>query len=164
MISKNLYILGSIVAAVVIAGAGIIFFREAKESVAPGNNSSGLIVAKSAIYVSEQKSGNTISVSIARLEKPGFAVVHEDINDKAGAILGASVLLPVGETENLSPISLSRTTTDGETVYAMLHFDDGDGKFNATKDLPAIDSVSGEPITMVVQISEDALEPGAVNP
>lgn len=141
---------------------GIMFFFRGVNKPSP-EDSSGLIIGKNAIYATEQKTGNTISVSIVRLEKPGFAVVHEDNAGSVGEVLGMSGLLSAGETENPSAIELSRQTADGETVYVMLHLDNGDGVFDPASDIPALDSVSGEPIMIIVPISKDAEESGPVN-
>lgn len=155
MRAKTFLVFGVIGVIIVLIIRVAFFFR---------SDSSGLIISNSAIYVAEQTPGPSVSVSIARLEEPGFVVIHEDTAGAAGKILGASSLLPAGETKNLPPIMLFRATTDGETVYAMLHLDNGDNWFDAAKDKPALDSVSGTPVMMAVTISKDAAEPGAVNP
>lgn len=148
---------------IVIATAVFLFLPSGKEF-SPSGDSSGLIVGGNAIYVAEQAPGRSFSVAVTRWEKPGFVVIHEDANGAPGKILGVSSLLPAGETKNLSPITLSRSTRDTETVYAMLHFDNGDGSFDAKNDKPALDSVGGEPVMMVSAVSQDATEPGVVNP
>ena len=68
-----------------------------------------------------------------------------------------------GEAKNLVPIALSRTTRDGETLYAMLYIDNGDNIFDPAGDKPALDSVGGEPVMMIFTISADASTPEAVN-
>lgn len=162
MSTKTLLVIGIIIVA--IAGITFFFRGGGNEPGPAAGDSSGLIVSNNAIYVAEQVPGRSVSVSVARLEKPGFVAIHEDVAGAPGKILGISSLLPAGETENLPPITLSRPTTDGETIYAMLHFDNGDDGFDTTKDKPALDSVSGAPVMMVIAISKDATEPGAVNP
>ena len=131
---------------------------------APTGNSTGLMVGSNAIYVAEQAPARAVSIAVVQFEKPGFVVIHEDSADKPGNILGTSGILPAGETKNLAPITLSRTTKDGETLYAMLHFDDGNGVFDLAKDKPALDSVGNEPVMMIFTISADASVPDAVNP
>ena len=91
-------------------------------------------------------------------------MVHEDVNEAPGGILGVSNLITSGETKDSLPITLSRSTLDGETIYVMLHFDNGDGVFDATKDKPVVDPIANEPMMMIVVISKDATEPDAVNP
>lgn len=128
------------------------------------NKASGLIISDNAIYVTEQMPERRISVSTVQLKKPGFVVIHEDANGTPGKTLGVSHLLPAGETENPPPIVLSRLTEDTETIYAMLHIDNGDGHFDASRDQSAIDPVVGEPVMMIITISKDATFPGVVNP
>lgn len=144
--------------------AGIAFFlRGGVTQHDMGGNSSGLIVGKNAIYVAEQVPSKTILVAVVYLETPGFVVIHEDAVGSPGIILGASDLLAAGETKSSTIVSLLRMTKDGETIHAVLHLDDGNGVFDAGKDKPALDRVSGEPVMMVVTVSADADEPGAVN-
>ena len=161
MSAKTFLILGIII--VFITGA-VFFFRGNREKPDSISNSPGLIISNSAIYVTEQTPGTRVSVSIVRLEKPGFVVIHEDAADAPGKILGVSSLLPAGETENLPPITLSRATTDEVTIYVMLHFDNGDGQFDAADDRPVLDSVDGAPMMIIITVSKDAAEPGIVNP
>lgn len=126
------------------------------------SDSSGLVIGSNAIYIAEQMPGNSVEVQVARLEKPGFVVIYKDASGVPDEILGVSNFLLEGETKNLE-ITLSRETVEGETIYAMLHFDDGDQVFNAASDLPALDASSSEPVMMIVSVSEDAMEPGEVN-
>ena len=143
-------------------GAAFLFLRETQEP-GPDRDSAGFILGKNAIYVAEQAPSKTVSVVVVQFEKPGFVVIHEDINGTPGKILGASALLSKGETKNVLA-TLSRMTVDGETLYAMLHLDDGDRVFEPVEDHPAEDSIGGEPVTMIFTVSNDATEPGAVNP
>ena len=162
MNTKTLLILGVIVA--VALGAAFFFRGGSTKPSTTGGDSTGLIVGNNAIYVAEQVPSETVSVAVVRLQKPGFVAIHEDAAGAPGRILGTSGLLVAGETRNLAPIALSRMTKDGETLYAMLHLDDGDGMFDPAKDKPALDSVGGEPVMMIFTVSVDASEPGAVNP
>ncbi len=161
---------------VAIAIGATFFFRGSSTKPAPTGDSAGLIVGRNAIYVAEQSPSKTVSVAVARLEKTGFVAIYEDNAgplrrsfseaseaSKPGKILGASGILQAGDTKNLTPITLSRATADGETLYAMLHLDDGDGVFDPAKDKPALDSLGGEPVMMIFTVSMDANEPGAVN-
>lgn len=153
-----------ILAISIVVIAGIAFLSQGQVSYRRSvDDSSGLIIGTSAIYVAEQAVGRSVLVSVVRLEKPGFVVIHEDAADAPGKILGASSLLSAGETENLPPITLSRTMRDGETVYAMLHVDNGDGAFDAASDKPVPDLASGEPIMMIVTVSKNGVEPGVIN-
>lgn len=146
----------------VIAGA-VLFFRGGYEAPSPSSDSAGLAVGQNSIYVADQAPKRDVSVAVVRLQRPGFVAVHEDAAGTTGGILGVSERLPAGETQNPGPIQLSRLTQDRETLYVMLHFDDGDGVFDAVKDLPALDSVTRQPVMMIITVSTDATEPGAVS-
>ena len=151
--------------AIIIAFVGAaLFFRSSKDEADSASDSSGLVMSESAIYVAEQAPGRSVSLSLVRLEKPGFVVIHDGSAGAPGKILGVSSWLPAGEMKHLLPITLSRATRDGETIYAMLHFDNGDGKFDATNDKAVRDSVGGVSMMMIVSVSKDAAEPGIVRP
>ena len=148
------------------ATLSVVFFFNTGTDTGDKNSSedsSGLFVRNNAIYVSEQKPGETVSVSLVRLDMPGFVVVHEDNAGNPGKILGSSAVIPAGESKNPPSIQLSRELKNGETIYAMLHFDNGDGKFNSSDDKPILDKAAGEPMMMVVDVSKDAPEPGIIN-
>ncbi len=149
----------------VAASIGTAFlFPKATRAPDVAEDAAGLMVSENGIYVAEQSPSATVSVALVRFERPGFVVIHEDMSEAPGKILGVSDLVMAGETKDPRDIALSRSTVDGETIYAMLHLDDGDGVFDATKDRPILDPVAGEPTMMIVFISKDAVEPSAVNP
>ena len=141
----------------------ILFLRGGSEESGIPSDSAGLVIGTNAIYVAEQAPLKTLTVAVVRLEKPGFVVIHEDAAGAPGRILGASNALPSGETQKLAPIPLSRMTRDGETLYAMLHLDDGDLVFDALKDTPALDRVGALPVMMAVTVSAQATEPDEVS-
>ena len=150
---------------IVATGIGAMFlFLGNDDRSGSVEDSTGLIVGENAIYVAEQPPSNIVSVAIVRLQKPGFVVVHENVDEVPGKVLGVSNLISSGETKNSLSIVLSRSTLDRETIYAMLYFDNEDGIFDITKDKPVIDSVANEPMMAIVAISKDATEPGAINP
>ncbi|MEK7281070.1 MAG: hypothetical protein AAB037_01800, partial [Chloroflexota bacterium] len=142
-----------VISAAVIVGVAF-FFRGGREESGLPLDSGGFVIGANAIYVAEQAPSPTLAVVVVRLEKPGFVVVHEDAAGAPGAILGRSAVLPAGETNNPASIPLSRPTRDGETLYAMLYLDDGDGIFDATKDKPALDPVGALPVMMIVIVGE----------
>ena len=98
-----------------------------------------------------------------KLVQPGFVVIHEDNAGAPGVVLGASGLLSAGEHRAVLAISLTRAAADGETLDAMLHVDDGDGRFDQAHDPPVIDATGGGPVMMVFTVSADATEPAATN-
>ncbi len=158
--NKNALILFVIIVAVI---GGSVFFRDGYEEPDSSRDSAGFIIGTNAIYVAEQVPSETLSIAVVRLEKPGFVVIHEDVTGVPGGILGASELLMEGETNNLASIPLSRLTRDGETLYAMLHLDDGDGIFDAMNDKPALDPINALPVMMIVTVGAEVTEPGAIS-
>lgn len=146
----------------VIVGV-ITFFSTKNEKSDSPSDLAGFAVGNNSIYIAEQEPGASILVSVVRLEKPGFIVIHEDNVSEPGRILSVSNLIVAEEAKDLQLTSLSRSTIDGETLHAMLHIDNEDSTFNVEEDKPATDLTSGMPITMIFMIDKDAAKPGEIN-
>ena len=157
--NKYILIVGIIAIAI---GAIVLFIRPTQvEEDQTGSPLSGLLVGSNAIYAADQQPGDTVSISMAVLQTSGYVVIHEDKDGAPGAILGSSKVLTQGQSTDVS-ISLSRTSQDGEILYAMLHVDDGDGTFDPTQDGPVKDD-QGNIILMTFNISSTAKEPGVIS-
>lgn len=114
----------------------------------------GMRAEENMVVVMEQRPGKT-AVGMVYLAAPGYLVFHEDKGGGPGAVLGASALLPVGDTDTVK-VALSRPSKDGETLHAMLHFEKGGNTaFSATEDTP-VPSALGGPIHGWFQVSNDA--------
>ena len=118
-------------------------------------DSSALRAEENALYISEQKPGDSILVSFAILKNGGYVVIHENKNEKPGTIIRSSQHLSRGEHENLI-IRLTRPIKSGNSLYAMLHEDDGDGVFNPIKDAPIRSRISNEPLMMIFDVDDNA--------
>ncbi|MCH7759019.1 hypothetical protein IID20_01545 [Patescibacteria group bacterium] len=158
-----------IVIIVVVAAAYFIFMREPavkkdliQEPPISGstNTVEPLLIGNNAIYVSDVKPSTSVKVGFAILAGGGYVVIHEDSEGKPGAIIGNSDVLPQGENRDFD-VELTRESIDDETLYAMLHSDNGDGEFNPAED-PPINS-QGSIILMKFQVSASAEEPGAIS-
>ena len=172
---KSPYKLFIIAGVLAIAGAFILANRQRggsgrpepegrSISTTPSSSSSanGLRAGSDAIYVPDQAPSSMVTVGFVLLAHSGFVVIHEDAGGEPGAIVGASALMKAGETGNGGRITLSRESKDGEALYAMLHQDDGDGMFDAAKDLPVRDQ-SGNSIAMQFEIARDAAAPDGIS-
>ena len=150
-----------IVVLLIVIGAGLYVFMTGEpnnDSAAnePDSSSSMMRAEENAVVVTEQRPGNTVTASIVYLAAPGYVVIHEDVDGKPGAIIGASALLQAGENLNIR-VTLSRSTEDGQKLHAMLHADtDGNGSFS-TADAP-IQSRLGGPLEGWFEISATASE------
>lgn len=118
------------------------------------NGASTMMVGENALYAGDQKPGKTMKIPLVHLEKSGFVVIHEISEAKPGKILGSSALLPAIESTKV-PVALSAQLVEGKRYMAMLHADDGDGKFNAATDSPIRDP-QGNIIMMEFMVSKDA--------
>ena len=86
----------------------------------------------------DQYPGNVVYVSTVQLSAPGWVVIHADNHGQPGDIIGSAYF---DKGINPGKITLTKPMLDGSTYYAMIHSDDGDKKFNASKDLPLKNSV-----------------------
>ena len=94
-------------------------------------------------------SAGTVSIAEATIDQPGFVVVHEEGDDGFGDVIGSSGLIEAGTSSDIS-VELDRDAEDGETLYAMLHYDqngneeyDGletDGPVTGDDDSPVLDT------------------------
>lgn len=120
-----------------------------------------LLVGDNAIYVSDAMPAVSVQVGFAVLAEGGYVVMHEDSEGKPGAIIGNSDVLSQGESQDFE-VMLSRESVDGETLYAMLHSDNGDGAFNPAEDKPIKDDQENV-VLMRFQVSSDAEESGVIS-
>lgn len=112
------------------------------------------------IYVPEQTPGRLVTVAQVGVEQPGYVVIHRAEGGKPGTIIGASSLIAAGDHANLT-VTLTQGTADGQSFFAMLHRDNGDGQFDANPDVPVQDQ-SGSVMMMEFTVSVDASPPGAI--
>ncbi len=89
------------------------------------------------IVVSDQYPGNVVYISSVQLANAGWVEIHKDNKGTPGAIIGSMYF---NKGINPGKITLTEKTVDGGIYYAMLHSDDGDKKFDTTKDVPLKDS------------------------
>lgn len=83
--------------------------------------------------------GDTVTLANVTLDDPGYIVIHADANGSPGEVIGHSDLLSEGENSNVV-INLDRSSSNGETLYAMVHNDNGDGQYEFPgADNPAVD-------------------------
>lgn len=147
------WVVTAIVIIVLIVIGVIVFGNKGPET--PGSDTAStdtgaLTAAKNSVTLSDQYPGNVIYVSTVELAAPGWVVIHKDASGQPGAVIGSLYF-----DKGLSPggkVVLTEKTTEGGTYYAMLHSDDGDKKFDATKDLP-LKGVNGMTIMRIFHAS-----------
>jgi len=105
----------------------------------------------SSVAVSSQAVGSSLTIDSAVFVKPGYIVIHEQVDGAPGPVIGNSVLYTADTYENVS-VDLGRESVSGETLYAMLHDDDGDSEYVFPgADEPTVDS-AGDVVLMPVEI------------
>lgn len=97
----------------------------------------GLVLTDLSVEIDNQQAGaDKMVINRAFLLQKGYIIIHEEKNEGPGPILGSSSIIPAGEITNID-ISISRPGKVGENMYAMVHSDNGDDKFDPTDDKPA---------------------------
>ena len=91
----------------------------------------------SMLSVENQIAGSQVTIASLNVEKSVWVAIHEDNAGKPGNVLGAGHFAKVTMS---AVVDLLRNTIVGHTYYAMIHIDDGDGKFDLKKDMPLTDS------------------------
>lgn len=108
--------------------------------------------AANGLIVGGRLAGDPIVITKVKLSTPGYVVIHADNNGVPGTILAESALLPAGVTADVT-IELGRTTKAGQTYWAMLHGDDGDGKFEFPGPDAPIKNESGDIVMKAILIN-----------
>lgn len=129
----------------------------ANESEGSTNTTSGMRAEENAVIATDQRPGTIVTVAQVYLAAPGYVIIHEDKDGEAGAIIGSSSLLKTGENNDVK-VTLSRTSKDGEKLWAMLHSElNNNSVFEITTDNP-VQSRLGGPIMGWFQIDATASE------
>jgi len=151
---KNIIILAGVV--ILIAVGGWYYTRSPQVVDTVSESMEEPVVAEpvvtDGVLASNQAAGDIVAVESAVFTKPGYIVIHQDAEGSPGPVIGNSDLLS-GSNQNVS-VTLSRASLVGENLYAMLHFDNGDGVYEFPgDDLPARDA-EGNVVLMKFSITE----------
>ncbi len=128
-----------IIALIVI---GILVFGNKKSSPSTTDNTATTTnttatTGTNSIVISDQFPGNVIYISSVQAAQPVWIAIHKDNNGQPGAIIGTTHF---DAGINPGKVTLSESTIDGRTYYAMMHSDDGTGTFSSTADAPLMDA------------------------
>jgi hypothetical protein len=104
--------------------------------------------------VSEQQPGTSVRVDFTTLMMPSFIVIQKNFGGELGEIIGSSALLAGGYTENID-VPLTMSTVRGETYFAVLYQDDGDGVFAKGVDIPLYDATGMTPMFVLFSIADN---------
>ena len=153
---------GLIIGIIVVVIIGIFVWRyfsgrNATNDQAGGEQSEQVAGMEDSIFVANQKPGRFVNVGRATLSKKGYVAIHQEEAGAPGAIIGFSSLLNAVESRNFS-VTLNRKSVAGESFYAMIHWDNNNGAFNPSEDMPAKDK-DGNIVMAKFMISESASEP-----
>ena len=147
------------VVVIVLIIVGIFVFGGKKsatttEEPATSGDASSTPAAANRVVVSDQFPGNIVYLSSVQLANAGWVVIHKDNAGTPGAIIGSAWF---EKGINPGKITLTESTKEGATYYAMIHSDNGDKKFDAAKDLPLKDA-NGNVIMKMFKATATATE------
>ena len=159
---KNKTIIIFIVAVILIV-AGFFIFNAFLKNNSDTTNTSETVNGVSvetltpSIIVPKQAGGSNVFIENVTIDKDGYVVIHEDENGKPGAVVGVSKLLTAGTTENFL-MDIDKEVVEGDSLFAMLHIDNGDQIFSIETDIPAVDSDGNTILTRFDIVNEGALD------
>lgn len=104
------------------------------------------------IVMSDQYPGNVVYISSVQLSQPGWVAIAKDNGGQPGSIIGSAYF---DKGINPGKVTLSESTVEGGTYYAIIYTDDGDRKFDVAKDQPLKD-MNGNTIMKVFHASASA--------
>lgn len=133
----------TIIVIIVLIVIGVFVFR-GKNTATPADDNTGTTTSDNTnttgtnrIVMSDQYPGNVVNLSSVQLDAPGWVVIQGDNAGQPGAILGETYF---AAGINPGKVTLTKPTVEGGTYYAVIYTDDGDQKFDATKDMPLKDT------------------------
>ena len=123
------------------------------KSSAPADDVAGdtdtTVAGANRIVISDQFPGNVAYISSVQLANAGWVVIHKDNAGTPGAVLGQTYF---AAGVNPGKVTLSQSMVEGGVYYAVLHADDGDKAFDASKDA-ALKDAAGNVIMKIFRAS-----------
>jgi hypothetical protein len=113
--------------------------------------SSDAVISSVSFSIPPQKPGNIVHVDFVDQQQPGFVVIHTNDEGIPGAVLGVSSMLPLGHSEGIT-VPLIRETEVGETLFATLAQDNGNGIFEESADSPIFDASGITPLSTLFSV------------
>lgn len=134
----------TIIIIIVLIIVGIMVFGNKKsvdttvtDDTTPATDTTSMTGETNRVVVSDQFPGNVVTVSSVSLANGGWVAIHKDNAGTPGVTIGQTYF---DKGINTGKVTLTTPTVEGGVYYAMLHSDDGDKKFDISKDLPLKDS------------------------
>jgi len=104
-----------------------------------------MMAPEDSISISTQPPGNIAFVDYVSLTSPGFIVIKSSLNGEPGEVLGVSIYLKEGMTEQIQ-IVLQKPMGIDQTFFAMVYQDDGDARFDLGNDTLLFDASGTMPL------------------
>jgi hypothetical protein len=148
-----------------LAGQGCLWSSPTPEEPTPsqpGPTTSAMWAEPNGVVALDQRPGTSVVVSSLIVEQNGWVVIHKESNGGPGPVIGETYV-EAGEYSQVN-VSLRESTVDGNTYYAMLHRDDGDQRFDISKDAAVQSSVLQGTIMASFTTDVDAGDAPIVNP
>jgi len=131
---RNIIII--VIVAVFALGLSLVLREDTATQVSPNDTTSknDTVKEKNRLIVTDQFPGDVVFVSSITLETGGWVVIHEaDDKGNTQAVIGSRYF---SNGTYPGEVELTKSLVDGKRYIAMLHSDDGDQKFDPSKDLP----------------------------
>ena len=141
-----------VIIALIIIGIFVFGNKKVEAPVAGEETTTPTTQTANSIVMSNQFPGNVVYISSVQPANAGWVAIHKDNAGQPGTVIGyASVAAGTSPVK----VTLSQPTIDGGVYYAVMYSDDGDGRFDVTKDQPLKDA-SGNVIMRLFHASSTA--------
>ena len=153
---------GLIIGIIVVVVVGIFVWRYFSSKTAPSEQVGGeqgeqVARHRRLNFCGQPKAGTICQLGRAALSKKGFVAIHQEEAGSSGRYYRFRQSFEYGRVKNFS-VTLNRKSVVGESVYAMIHWDNVNGTFNPAEDVAATDK-AGNVVMAKFMISESASEP-----
>ena len=105
----------------------------AEDSMMIMNSADAPLISGDDLMISPQSEGVVVTVESVSLNSPGFVVIATSQTMNQDTIIGTSHLLFAGLNEQIE-IPLTAKMVSGQTLFATLYYDNGDGVFDSNSD------------------------------
>ena len=146
------------IAILVLVVAGFFVFNSfLKKNMLENISKDNIDKLNTSLVVPKQAGGMNIFIENVILGNDGYVVIHRDEDGKPGVIIGVSELLSKGTVSNFL-IDIDEEIVEGDSLFAVVHKDDGDKVFSPDMDVPALDDEGNIVLVRFDIVGEGALD------
>ena len=102
------------------------------------------------LVLADVKAGKEVMVSSVTLNQDGSIVIHKQVKGAPGTVIGTLTLKKGSYTDQ--KVALNEAVKVGDTIYPMLHPDNGDGKYVAEEEGTPLNGADGKAVVLTMKV------------